>query len=307
MGQQLRTGHCDIFGLEREVTDDITRQVRAQLKTPNKGTLAGSLTVDPRALDLYLQGNYYLVTGEWHLSDEVKRKTASYFQRAIDLDPNFAPAYIGLANAHDGLMVGSIEDQAIRKKAAEKAVALNPNSSDAPVILGSIRWNNFDWYGAEQQFRQAVALNPNSVLAHEQLGYLLGAMGRLDEGLREVLVAQELDPNQGHLDMILEWRGEYDQAIELDQRMAGIHPEDGIYHYQLYREYTAKGAQRKAVEELVKALDLFGLLDIGSNVGRGFTSSRYSGAMKEWAKALEKMAAEKQGFFRRTWPQHTRL
>jgi TolB-like protein/DNA-binding winged helix-turn-helix (wHTH) protein len=287
----------DIFGLEREVTDEITRQVRAQLKTPNKGTLARSLTVDPRALDLYLQGNYYIVIGERHLNDEEKREAATYFQRAIDLDPNFAPAYIGLANAHDWLMIGSIEDQAIKEKAAEKAFALDRNCSDALVILGNIRWDNFDWYEAEQEFRQAVILNPNSVWGHEQLGYLLGAMGRLDEGLREVLIAQELDPNQGHLDNILAWRGEHDRAIELDQKIAGIYPDDGIWHYQLYREYTAKGARKKAIEELVKAMDLFGFLDIGSNVGRVFTTSGYSDAMKEWAKALEKLVAEKQGFF----------
>jgi len=194
------------------------------------------------------------------------------------------------------LTVGSSEDQAIRKSAAEKAYALDPNSSAALVMLAGIRWHEFDWSGAEQEYRQAVALNPNSATAHEQLGYLLGAVGRLDEGLREALLAQELDPNEAHLDTILGWRGEYDRAIELDQKIAGLHPDDAGLHYEFYREYAAKGAHPEAVEELVRTMNLMGRSDIGTNLHHAFTTSGYSGTMKEWAKALEQMQAANQVF-----------
>jgi len=286
----------DIFALERDVTAEITEQVRSQLRTQSNGARAKPLTFNPEALDLYLKGNYYVLHGEFGLSDEEKRKAADYFQQAIALEPNFAPAYIGLADAHSALLRGSSEDNSIRRKAAEKALALDANSSDALVILADIRWMNFDWPGAEQEYRQAVALNPNSASAHEGLGFLLGAIGRLDEGLHEATIAQELDPNEGHLDDILDWRGEYDRAIELNQKWAAIHPDDGIVHYQLYREYTDKGAHQEAIEELIRATNLWGWSDLGSNLHHAFSTSGYQGAMKEWAKALETMQAAKQAF-----------
>jgi TolB-like protein/DNA-binding winged helix-turn-helix (wHTH) protein len=288
----------DILALERDVAEEITEQVRAQLRTQNNAARAKPLAINPKALDLYLQGNYYVVDGEHGLSDEEKRKAADYFQQAIALEPNFAPAYIGLANAHSLLLLGSSGDLAIRREAAERAFALDPNSSDALIILGEISWtHDFDWPGAEKEYRQAVALNPNSASAHEGLGFFLGAMGRLDEGLHEATLAQQLDPNEAHLDEILQWRGEYDRAIELDQKAAGIHPGEFTYHYELYRDYAAKGAHQQAVDELVRAMNLWGWSNLGSNLHRAFMVSGYSGTMKEWARALEKMQAAKQGFF----------
>jgi len=281
----------DTFALERDVTNEIARQVRARLSTPNDAPMAQPLPVNPKALDAYLQGNYYLTRGERGLNDEEKQRAAGYFQQAIVADANFVPAYIGLADAHDNRMLGSSEDTAIRRKAAEKALALNPNSSDGLQILANIKWNNFDWSGAEQEYRQAVALNPNSASALDGFSDFLGAMGRLDEGLREGLLAQELDPNEDHLSNILCMRGEYDRAIELLQRIAGSHPDDGMAHYNLYRAYVQKGAHKEAFEELVKAFNLFGISDLASNLQRAFAAFGWRGAMRQFAKDLESLQA----------------
>jgi len=194
------------------------------------------------------------------------------------------------------LRIGSSEDLATRRTAAEKALALDANSSDALVILANIRWGEFDWSGAEQLYRQAVALNLNSAKAHDGLGYLVGATGRLDEGLREAQIAQELDPNEPHLDGILEWRGEYDRAIELDQKRAGIHPEDAAVHYDLFHAYAAKGAYKEAIDELAKMSSLAGRPDISLNLHHAFEISGYRGAMKVVAEAFEEMQAAHQAF-----------
>ena len=281
----------DVFALERDVTEEIARQVRARLRTPNDAPLAQPLPVNPKVLDAYLQGNYYVTRGERGVNDEEKKKAAEYFQQAIDADPNFVPAYIGLANAHDRRMLGSNEDTAIRKKAAERALVLDPNSSEALGILASIRRSDFDWSGAEQEYRQALALNPNSVSAHDGFSEFLGATGRLDEGLREGLLAQELDPNEDHLSDILCMRGEYDRAIESIQKTAASHPEDGMAHYHLYRAYVQKGAHREAVEELVKAAELFGMSDLAANVERAFAALGWRGAMRQLAKDLNSSQA----------------
>jgi tetratricopeptide (TPR) repeat protein len=225
----------DTFALERDVTEEIARQVRTRLRTPSNAPLAQPLPVNPKALDAYLQGNYYLTRGERGFNDDEKKRAAEYFQQAIDAEPGFVPAYIGLAWAHDNRMLGSSEDSVIRREAAERALKLDPNSAEGLQILANIKWNDFDWSGAEKEYRQAVVLNPNSSSTHDGFSDFLGAMGRLDEGLREGLLAQELDPNEDHLSNILCMRGEYDRAIELLQRIAASHPDDGMAHYNLYR------------------------------------------------------------------------
>jgi TolB-like protein/DNA-binding winged helix-turn-helix (wHTH) protein/Flp pilus assembly protein TadD len=286
----------DTFALERDVTEEIARQVRARLRTPKDAPLAQPLPVNPKALDAYLQGNYYLTRGERGLNDEEKKRAADYFQQSIDAEPGFVPAYIGLADAHDNRMLGSSEDTAIRRTAAEKALALDPNSSDGLNILANIRWADFDWSGAEQGYRQAVTLNPNSASAHDSFSVFLGAMGRLDEGLREGLRAQELDPNEDHLSNILCMRGEYDRAIEHLQRIVASHPDDGMAHYNLYRAYLQKGAHKEAVEESVKAANLFGWSDVAANLQRAFAAFGWQGAMRQFAKELVSLQAAGRGF-----------
>jgi TolB-like protein/DNA-binding winged helix-turn-helix (wHTH) protein/Flp pilus assembly protein TadD len=281
----------DTFALERDVTEEIARQVRARLRTPSDTPLAQPLPVSPKALDAYLQGNYYLTRGERGFNDEEKQRAAGYFQQAIDADANFVPAYIGLADAHDNRMLGSSEDTAIRRKAAEKALALNPNSSEGLQILANIKWNNFDWSGAEREYRQAIAFNPNSASAHGGFSDFLGAMGRLDEAWREALLAQELDPNEDQLSNVLCWGGEYDRAIESIQKRAASHPDDGMAHYELYRLYVQKGAHKEAVEELVEMFNLFGMSDLASNLQRAFAAFGWRGAMRQFAKDMEGLQA----------------
>ena len=286
----------DTFALERDVTEEIARQVRARLRTPSDAPLAQPLPASPKALDAYLQGNYYLTRGERSFNDDEKKKAAEYFQQAIDAEPGFVLAYIGLADAHDNRGLGSSEDTAIRRKAAEKALALNPSSSRGLEILASIKWKDFDWSGAEKEYRQAVVLNPNSSSTHDGFSDFLGAMGRLDEGLREGLLAQELDPNEDHLSNILCMRGEYDRAIELLQRIATSHPDDGMAHYNLYRAYLQKGAHKEAFEELVDAFNVFGMSDLATHLQHAFAAFGWLEAMRQFAKDMEGMQAAGQVF-----------
>jgi TolB-like protein/DNA-binding winged helix-turn-helix (wHTH) protein/Flp pilus assembly protein TadD len=286
----------DVLTLEREVTGDIAHRVQAQLTTGNQALPVQPRPVNLKALEAYLQGNYYLTRGEWSISDEEKSRAAEYFQQALDSDPDFVPAYIGLANAHDNLLRGSNDDTGIRKRAAERALALDPNSSEARSILANIKWYDFDWLGAEQEYRRAVALNPNSASAHDGLGAFLAAMGRLDEGLKEGEIAQGLDPNGEHLSCILEMRGEHNRAIEFLQRMVDAHPDDGVNHYNLYRNYAESGMTKEAIQELERACTLWGWTEVAASLHHAFTVSGYQGAMREWAKALEDLQAADKAF-----------
>jgi len=198
----------DLFVLEREVAGDIAHRVQARLTTEKQAQLAQPRTVSPKALEAYLQGNYYLN----RFQEEDIRKAQAYFQQAIDADPTFAPAYVGMARAHFGPWQRSSEETAIARRAAERALELDPTLSDALVTLGNMKRDSWDWPGTEEEYRRAIEVNPNNASAHEELGAFLDVMGRLDEGLKECQIAQQLDPNHDRLSSALYDRREFDRS-----------------------------------------------------------------------------------------------
>jgi TolB-like protein/DNA-binding winged helix-turn-helix (wHTH) protein len=281
----------DVFALERDLTQEIAREIQAQLR-PNQVRLARVRPVNAKALEAYLQGNYYL----HRFTEEDTRKAQEYLQEAIDADPAFAAAYAGMARAHDGLFQGSSEDAAIARRAAERALELDPTLSDALVTLGNIKLDSWDWPGMEEEYRRAIDVNPNNASAHEKLGELLDAMGRLDEGLKECQIAQQLDPNQDHLSVALHDRREFDRSIEVKLIMLRKDPDNVLLHHNLYLGYEAKGMYTEAVQHLERACTLAGFPEVAVNLDRAFAVSGYKGAMRQYAKELEHLHATKQIF-----------
>ena len=279
----------DVFAFERDLTLEIAQKIQAQL-TARKEAQARS--VNAKALDAYLQGNFFLN----RFTEEETRKAQQYFQEAIDTDPDFAPAYVGLALAHYGLFDGSSEDTRIAKRAAERALELDPTLSDARVTLGKIKLDSWDWSGMEQEYRKAIELNPNNANAHQEFGALLDAMGRLDDGFEECQIAQELDPNQDHLSGALDDRREFDRSIEIKLIMLRKDPDNAVLHHNLYLNYEAKGMYKDAVQHLERAVTLAGFPEVAVNLDKAFATSGYKGAMREYAKQLERGHTTKQIF-----------
>jgi TolB-like protein/DNA-binding winged helix-turn-helix (wHTH) protein len=293
----------DVFGLERDIAADVANQVQARLTTQNKVAPPGSSgpeqprPINLKALEAYLQGNYHLHKADVGPPDKELRMAGEYFQQAIDVDANFALAYVGLAETHHNLFWPSGEDFAIMRGAAEKAVGLDPSSSEARTEVALTKWEDWDWSGAEKEYRMAITLNPNNAFAHDQLGDCLDAMGRLVEGWKEKEIAQQLDPNQDHLSGPLYRRGDYDRSIELLQKWLETRPEDGYAHYFLSWDYAQKGMYREWVEELGQGMALIGFPEVAPRLRRAFGTSGYTGAMRQWASELERMAANKKGYF----------
>jgi TolB-like protein/DNA-binding winged helix-turn-helix (wHTH) protein len=289
----------DVFALEREVTDEISKRVQAQLTNEHKALPSQPQTVDLRVLDAYLQGNHQLnKSNAGGPRDEELRKAGAFFQQAIDSDPNFAPAYIGLARAHQDLWWPSNEDLEIMRAAAEKALELAPSSSDARVAIGLTKFEvDWNWTRAEEQYRQAIALNPNSALGHASLGTVLDTLGRFEEGWKEQNIAQQLDPNEDHLSEALRRRGQYDRAVDLLRNMSARRPEDALVRWELSENYARQGRYAEWVEELGQCATLFGFPDISNRLHRAFATSGYEGALRRWANEVELFAANKQGYF----------
>jgi TolB-like protein/DNA-binding winged helix-turn-helix (wHTH) protein len=291
----------DVFALERDVTEDIARQVQAKISPSNQSAVAQLRPANPTALDAYLQGNFHLNGYGKGAGDEEKRKAAELFQHAIETDPEFASAYNGLAKAHLGLLWPSRKDAVIAAEASARAVALDPNSSDAHLTLGNIRVTAWDWTGAEKEYRRAAALNPNSAGAHGDLGGLFDLTGRLDEGWKEQQIAFELDPNNADLFNFtlsggLELRGEFDRAISIYQMFLIRDPGNGFTHLGLARDYMRLGMFKEAMPHLEQFWTLFGFPDVAAEVHRALSTSGYRGAILESARALEHLMASHQGY-----------
>jgi len=287
----------DVFALERNVTQDIARQVQATLATKNQIPSSERRQTNPTALEAYLQGNYHLNKyGRGFGVEEVTQAT-EYFQQAIHADPNFALAYIGLANTHGVGPVSSHEDWELRRRAAEKALTLDPTSSEAWKILSEFGGEDYAGTRAaqtEEGYRHALGLNPNNVEARDGLCGFLAEMARLDEALRECQIAQELDPNNDHLAGILYERGEYDRAILTLRMMIERHPDDGGLHYLLFECTAKKQSYQDAIQELEKALTAYGLSDSAAKIHHAFAISGYRAAMQQAAKQVEHLQAQNQ-------------
>ena len=201
------------------------------------------------------------------LTDEGFMKGRDYFQQAIDRDPNYALAYVGLADAYtmlSGFNVLSPKDAYPRaKEAAMKALGLDDKLAEAHTSLGAVKFfYDWDWASAEREFRRAIEINPGYSDAHQMYSYHLSAVGRLDEALAEMRRAQELDPLSiakiAGMGEIFNHKRQYDQAIEQYQKALEMDPNSGFVHWALGNVYVQKGMYAEAIAEYQKAIPLSG-------------------------------------------------
>ncbi len=179
------------------------------------------------------------------------------------LDPDFAPAYSGLSDAYlwaafnEGVITAK-EAKSKTRTAAEKALALDPASAEAHTSLANYKsWYEHDWTGADKEFRQAIALNPNYAFAHDQWSLSLGCQGRFDEAIAEGKRAVELDPLDPAIavdnTMALAGKGEFQKAKDEAKRGADLDPTFFFPQMQFGWIDLQQGNVRATIPELEKA------------------------------------------------------
>ena len=153
----------DVLALQDEIAQDITEQIRVKLTPKERSLLTQVHPVDPEAYDDSLRGWYW-----WDFTAEGASKALNYFQKAIAKDPSYALAYAGLADSFFLYGIGGDREAFSKaREAAVKALALDPSLAEAHTALANIKFvNDWDWSGAEAEYKQATALNPNSAIAH---------------------------------------------------------------------------------------------------------------------------------------------
>lgn len=264
-GEQYNRKLADLVTLQNEIARDVSQKLRARLTSADEQKLAKSYTQNAEAYRLYLRGRYSL-----NGSRDGVQQSIEQFQRAIDLDPHFALGYAGLADAYTLLgttFFASITPREAMPKAraaAQKALELDSGLSEAHTSLAWVKYRfDWDWRGAEDEFKRALLLNPSNAQAHHWYADYLLAMGRLEESLAENRRARELDPFSLFISWdtgrILYYALRYDESLAEQRKTLEMDQNFARAHAALFVVYLAKGMNEEALAEYLKFSALTGV------------------------------------------------
>jgi len=243
----------DIFEVQSDIAENVADALKTQLLDEDKEKIAKKPTGDINAYTFYLKGRYY-----WNeRNKESLEKAIKYFEEALRRDPKFALAYSGLADSYRVLVnhgyLPASEGNPKTKEAARKAVELDDTLAEAHTSLGMILSFQWDWRGAEEEFAKALRANPNYATAHHWYSIHLLNLGRLDEAIRELKVAEELDPLspmiRAYGALVYVYARQYDIALEECNKALELDPNFVTGYYNRVWVYLAKSMFDEAMAD----------------------------------------------------------
>jgi len=251
----------DIFAVESEIAKTIAETLRAKLSGSEQNAIVAKPTENTEAYQLYLRGRFF-----WNKrTGQNLNKAADYFNQAIAIDPKYALAYVGLADAYVLMPfygAGAPRDCYPKAKAAvEKALELDNSLAEAHTSMAQVFCYHLELHPALREFERAIELNPNYPTAHQWYGSsALTALGQFDRAIAEVKRAIELDPLSlvinTDLGNTLYRARRYDDAITQMRKTLEMDPGFYYTHWNLGSALAAKGALGPAIEEYQKARSL---------------------------------------------------
>ena len=264
-GEQYRRELTDIFAVQEEISRDITEKLRLRLSGEDRRKLSKRYTENTEAYHSYLRGRYYVTSKR--TEDWIRRGIES-FQRAIDLDPNYALAYSGLADAY-AFLASSTGERAPRdaypmaKAAALRALELDDALAEAHTSLGfSLMLYDWDFPAAKREFRRALKLNPNYANTHDGLGFYYKATGQHDKAVRECEESRRLDPLSPFPEVSLGWAyyfaRDYERAIRQGRKALVIEPRFAFAYWIVGAACAQGGRTAEAVEAFEQAAESSG-------------------------------------------------
>jgi DNA-binding winged helix-turn-helix (wHTH) protein/TolB-like protein/Tfp pilus assembly protein PilF len=278
-GSEFDEKLTDMFAIEDSISQKVAGALALNLSGDEQRRLARPFTASNDAYQLYMKGRFF-----WNKRTvEGVKKSLEYFQQAIDADPGYAVAYAGLADAY--ITAGSYgysimpprEAMPKAEAAVQKALAIDNSLAEAHASLGYIKFTyDWDWAGAEKEFRQAIALNPLYDTAHHWYSHELMALGRQDEAMAESRRALEISPSDTVMNEHMGWTWlmmrNYDQAIQAAHKALEMDPDFVLAHRVIALAYMYEGNHQNAIEEFQKAVDL----THGDPVARAYLARGYA-------------------------------
>jgi serine/threonine protein kinase/tetratricopeptide (TPR) repeat protein len=287
-GDQYSQKLSDILGIQEQISREITDHLKVQLSGAEQQQLTKRDTQNPEAYQLYLRGRYF-----WNKrTPEGVKQGLAYFQQAIERDPNYALAYAGVADSYavgNGRYLGltGLQSRPKSKEASLKALSLDDSLAEAHTTLAdTYLYFDWDWAKADEEFRRAIAANPNYPTAHQWYAECLYATGRFDEAIAQAKRAQELDPLSpiinGSLAATYLYARRYEEALEQYKKTYQMDPNIDIVDTDMAFTYALK----KMYPESINAFQQIITLDNGPAFAADFVNvyrtSGYEAALQAY-------------------------
>jgi TolB-like protein/Tfp pilus assembly protein PilF len=284
-GEQYDRQIKNLSSLQKDITRDVSQKLRTRLSNVDAKNLTKNYTENAEAYRLYLKGRYF-----WYRrTPDDLQKSSDYFQQAIELDPNYALAYSGLADYYGvSIVMGRLSPHETwfkQEALVRRALELDPNLAEAHnSFAGLKRYYYRDFAGAEKEFLRAFELDPDYAEAHTHYGGLLAFMGRFDEGLIELKRGVELEPLTPNINFRLArgyyFAGRYDEAIEQSKKTIELDANSFQAHELLSNLYEQKGMYDQSISELRTALTLTKNSALATILENTFNDSGFDAAVR---------------------------
>src|SRR5713226_2387798 len=294
-GAQYNRKLSNLVSVQEEIAGDIYGRLRPKLDGEEIKRVSKRPTEDVEAYQFYLQGLFYW--NKWTEADF--KKAADYFTRAVQKDPRYALSYAGLADTYSLLgnagYLPPSEAWPKAKAAAMQALEIDDTLAEAHASLGLVKEHyEWDWTGAEKEFKRAIELDPNSATAHLWYGDFLSNTGRLEDGMRETKKAQELDPLSPIINTTLGWQfylsGQYDQAVERLRKVLEMDQKFAPARRILEGVYSRMGKEKEAVAERERFVSLSGSPELAASIEEDFAKSGYKGVLRGWLDGMTELS-----------------
>jgi tetratricopeptide (TPR) repeat protein len=254
---------ADALAVQGEIAQAVGRKIGLNITEKERELLTVRRPVNTEAQDLYMEGRF-----AWNFAEnaEASQKAVNYFQQAVDRDPSFAKAYAALASVYavwiPGMAQGPRDRMPRAREFAMKALALDNTISESHSTLGMIHlFYDWNWFAAEEEYKQAIALNPSFFWVHSWHARGLVARGQAEQAVAEAQRVIGLSPSPLNWDYpiwVFVLARREDLARERSEQLLRVAPQWTWAHFSAAQVYELNGNSEKAVQEFLKADELFG-------------------------------------------------
>ncbi|MFN2386377.1 MAG: protein kinase [Thermoanaerobaculia bacterium] len=282
----------DLLALQNEVARSIAQEIDVVLTPDERSRMTSPPPHDARTHEAYLKGRFFMEQG----SEEGLTKAFEHWQRALQIEPNYAPAHAGIARYWSSLpfysTISPAETFPKARSAALKAIELDDRLAEAHAALAYVRaYYEWDWEEAAREFQRALDLRPNSSDVHFSYSRFLAAQGRLDEAIAEIRRAQLLDPLslllRANTGLLFYFARRYDEALEQLQKIRQSDPGFAVAHWGAGLVYEQQRKTSEAIAAFEKAASLSKSANIRSSLAHAYARA---GRVKDARAVLDELS-----------------